>query len=269
MLVSLGSMMSQSILPQKRFYRQRPHCNPLSDNVFDHPKNPDAVEWLQLYPGWIPGTSRVDFCDVGCGYGGLVMTLAKLFPDKNVLGMEIRDKVSEYVRQKILGLRKLAADGQSDEQPAHHYSNAAVVRTNSMKYLPNYIAKGSLSKLFFLFPDPHFKRSKFRWRIVSRQTLDVYAYVLATGAIVYTITDVEDLHVWMRDHFRVHPLFAEIVDTDELQRDPVVPLLPTCTEEGCKVQRNGGKTFLAVFRRVAFTPPTTSNVPTETVAASQ
>ena len=26
-----------------------------------------------------------------------------------------------------------------------------------MKYMPNYFEKGQLQKLFFLFPDPHFK----------------------------------------------------------------------------------------------------------------
>lgn len=32
--------------------------------------------------------------------------------------------------------------------------------------------------------------------------------------------------------------------------DVIVGRLGTCTEEGKKVQRNGGKNFLAVFRRI-------------------
>ncbi|GAA6077353.1 tRNA (guanine-N(7)-)-methyltransferase isoform X1, partial [Tachysurus ichikawai] len=32
--------------------------------------------------------------------------------------------------------------------------------------------------------------------------------------------------------------------------DIIVSRLGSCTEEGKKVQRNGGKNFLAVFRRV-------------------
>ena len=27
-----------------------------------------------------------------------------------------------------------------------------------MKYLPNFFRKGQLEKIFFLFPDPHFKK---------------------------------------------------------------------------------------------------------------
>lgn len=35
--------------------------------------------------------------------------------------------------------------------------------------------------------------------------------------------------------------------------DIIISRLGTCTEEGKKVQRNGGKNFLAVFRRVEET----------------
>lgn len=35
--------------------------------------------------------------------------------------------------------------------------------------------------------------------------------------------------------------------------DVIIGRLGTCTEEGKKVQRNGGKNFLAVFRRIEET----------------
>lgn len=38
-----------------------------------------------------------------------------------------------------------------------------------------------LSKLFFLFPDPHFKRTKHKWRIISPAMLAEYGYVLRPG----------------------------------------------------------------------------------------
>lgn len=33
--------------------------------------------------------------------------------------------------------------------------------------------------MFFLYPDPHFKKSKHKWRIINDTTLSEYAYVLA------------------------------------------------------------------------------------------
>lgn len=59
-------------------------------------------------------------------------------------------QVSEYVKERILALRH--------EQPGA-FQNVACARTNAMRYLPNYFAKGQLQKMFFLFPDPHFKVS--------------------------------------------------------------------------------------------------------------
>lgn len=43
--------------------------------------------------------------DVGCGYGGLLFALAPIFPDKLILGMEIRDKLVNFVGEKIRGMR--------------------------------------------------------------------------------------------------------------------------------------------------------------------
>ena len=57
-------------------------------------------------------------------------------------------QVSEYVKERIAALRR--------EQPGS-YGNIACGRTNAMKYLPNYFRRGQLEKMFFLFPDPHFK----------------------------------------------------------------------------------------------------------------
>ncbi len=57
-------------------------------------------------------------------------------------------QVAEYVRERILALRR---------DQTGQYENAACLRTNAMKFLPHYFRKGQLEKLFFLFPDPHFK----------------------------------------------------------------------------------------------------------------
>lgn len=61
------------------------------------------------------------------------------------------------------------------------YNNVACLRTNSMKYLTNYFHKAQLSKMFFLYPDPHFKKSKHKWRIINPSLLSEYAYVLRKG----------------------------------------------------------------------------------------
>lgn len=51
--------------------------------------------------------------------------------------------------------------------------------------------QGQLEKLFFLFPDPHFKTVNHRRRIIQHALLTEYAHILAIGGIIYTITDVK------------------------------------------------------------------------------
>ncbi|XP_034499712.1 tRNA (guanine-N(7)-)-methyltransferase isoform X2 [Ailuropoda melanoleuca] len=264
------------------------HVGPRGADPADSPVKPEEMDWSELYPEFFApltqnkshddpkdkkerrAQAQVEFADIGCGYGGLLgpppsspvtvfgskpnpnfnpllqhrtshpVELSPLFPDTLILGLEIRVKVSDYVQDRIRALRAAPGGG---------FQNIACLRSNAMKHLPNFFRKGQLTKMFFLFPDPHFKRTKHKWRIISPTLLAEYAYVLRVGGLVYTITDVLELHDWMCTHFERHPLF-ERVSLEELSEDPIVGHLGTSTEEGKKVLRNGGKNFPAIFRRI-------------------
>lgn len=118
-----------------------------------------------------------------------------------------------------------------------------------MKFFPNFFKKAQLSKIFICFPDPHFKARKHKARIVSTTLNSEYAYALKPGGIVYTITDVEDLHLWMVEHLTAHPSFERIPD-EETEADQCVQVMRQETEEGKKVERNKGNKFVALFRRL-------------------
>jgi len=273
--------------PKKADFRQRAHCNPLSDFVDKYPMSPDHVDWSVHYAEMFADTSErsgsscqaascselrlntvecpieysptpvaphlngrngphVSFLDVGCGYGGLLMAIGSKFPEKLMLGMEIREQVTNYVGQRIRAMRS-GADGD----PSHR--NVSVIRTNAMKFLPNYFRKGQLEKMFFCFPDPHFKRKNFRRRIINQGLLSIYAYVMAPGALLYHATDVVELHEWMDRSCREHPLF-EPVPKDEQACDPCVDAVSYDTEEAKRVKnlgRFGHDVHLGVYRRVA------------------
>nr|VWO96087.1 Efflux pump FUB11 (Fusaric acid biosynthesis protein 11) [Ganoderma boninense] len=167
--------------------------------------------------------------------------------------MEIRVQVSQYVHDRIVALRSTSAPLQpSTDGTPGPYQNVSIVRANSMKFMPNYFPKHSLSALFFLFPDPHFKARKHKARIISPTLLAEYAYILKPGGIVYTITDVRDLHGWMRTHLEQFPLFEPV--SEQALRDegkgPIVDAVYGSTEEGKKVERNQGEKWLACFRRI-------------------
>ena len=133
------------------------------------------MDWSGLYPLYNETadeqsevkelTKQVEFADIGCGYGGLLsmiitfqlsliykmsnyihliwlkVTLSPMFPENLIVGMEIRVKVSDYVMDRISALR---------HQHPGKYQNIACVRTNAMKYLPNYFYKGQVHLLYYL-----------------------------------------------------------------------------------------------------------------------
>ncbi|KNE92689.1 hypothetical protein, variant 1 [Puccinia striiformis f. sp. tritici PST-78] len=316
------------IMPRKRFYRQRAHANPFSDHNLDYPARPEEMDWSKHYPNFFPSPKPtpkgeqennqctdidakkvVEFADVGCGFGGLLIAMAPLFPGKLMLGLEIRPHVCQYVEDKILALRaqqkiiqqqkSLEGEGakstvessniseslpkhvnetqpdqvtvptannatadeeQDDEAPIWvpkpgRFENVSVIRANAMKFSPNFFKKSQLSKMFFLFPDPHFKARKHKARIISPTLLSEYAYVLKPNGIIYTITDVKDLNIWMVKHLTEHPLFKPIRVEQLIQADPLedqlIKSIYNLTEEGKKVTRNKGDKFLAVFRRIS------------------
>jgi len=233
------------MFPQKKYYRQRAHSNPIADHCFEYPAHPRHFDWSALFPAQEECESNQyngpDFVDVGCGYGGLLVELSPTFPDKKALGIEIRVKVCDYVQDRIKALRAQATGKE--------YNNIACLRGNAMKHLPNFFPKGSLEKMFFLFPDPHFKKQKHKWRIISQQLLSEYAFVLKEEARVYVATDVKDLFEWMTGHLNQHPLFERLKPTEE-ESDVVAPLLFDSTEEGKKVTRMGGNKYMAIFYRI-------------------
>ncbi|EIW84142.1 putative methyltransferase [Coniophora puteana RWD-64-598 SS2] len=233
-----------ALLPQKKHYRQRAHANPFSDHSLEYPAAPSTLNWDVYFPAFSSSGKTPEFADIGCGFGGLLISLATLYPETLMLGMEIRVQVTQYVEDRIAALRATSSGA--------NYQNVSVVRANAMKFLPNFFPKHSLSALFFLFPDPHFKLRKHKARIISPTLLAEYAHVLRPGGIVYTITDVRDLHEWMKAHLEAFPLF-ESVDEETLRqegRGPIIDAVYTSTEEGKKVERNAGEKWLACFRRV-------------------
>uniref|UniRef100_A0A6I8PHG4 tRNA (guanine(46)-N(7))-methyltransferase n=1 Tax=Ornithorhynchus anatinus TaxID=9258 RepID=A0A6I8PHG4_ORNAN len=77
-----GPAMAGAPPPQKRFYRQRAHSNPMADHTLRYPVRPEDMDWSELFPAFCPPLTkqeeegrppaRVEFADIGCGYGGLL-----------------------------------------------------------------------------------------------------------------------------------------------------------------------------------------------------
>eukprot|EP00345_Euplotes_harpa_P002700 CAMPEP_0168332192 /NCGR_PEP_ID=MMETSP0213-20121227/8812_1 /TAXON_ID=151035 /ORGANISM="Euplotes harpa, Strain FSP1.4" /LENGTH=272 /DNA_ID=CAMNT_0008336171 /DNA_START=301 /DNA_END=1120 /DNA_ORIENTATION=+ len=262
-------------MPKKTNYRMRAHINPLNEFKHPIPPSPEWVDWSVHFPAFFgildnnedklvanvaefpacydkkPEHSeelkkvKVDILDIGCGYGNLLLELSKEFPNDLIFGMEIRDKVTEFVVNKINSLR--INSGYTK------FTNVSAIRTNVMKCIFNYFEKETLSKMFFCFADPHFKKVNFRRRIINSSLLTEYAYLLKEGGKIYTVTDVKSLYDWNVSFLGSHPLFEEVTG-EEKDNDPCIKMMCEMTDEAKKVIKRGDPCWAAVFRKKAGKP---------------
>ncbi len=66
-------------------------------NSYSSPASPDEMDWAPYFPQFVDTSSvepskpkrlkqDIEIVDIGCGFGGLLMALAPMMPDKLMLG---------------------------------------------------------------------------------------------------------------------------------------------------------------------------------------
>jgi len=136
--------------------------------------------------------------DIGCGRGGFLLAHALSFPNENVLGIEVRKMLVDW----ITGVAK--GEGLGNVH-AEWYS---VV--NGLRWIPS----NSLLKTSYLFPDPWPKKRHYKRRAFSVAFLEEVHRVLHADGTLYLATDRVDVDTHQRSVFRVHGGF-ELTDIAE------------------------------------------------------
>lgn len=135
--------------------------------------------------------------ELGCGKGEYTVGLARRYPDKNFIGIDIK------------GARMhTGACAARDEGLA----NAAFIRTN-IELLDSFFAPGEVSEIWITFPDPQMK--KVRKRLTSTTFLNLYRKVLRPGGMIRLKTDSPFLYTYTRLLTQLNGLTPE-TDTDDL-----------------------------------------------------
>jgi tRNA (guanine-N7-)-methyltransferase len=209
-----------------------------------------------MFPNQAAATKRIEFVDVGCAFGGMLFALAPLFPDTLMLGLEIRPKVVAFAQGKAVEMRRGAREGPST---FHHYNNVWFEQLNVMKYGSNCFECGQLSKLFFCYPDPHWKRKNIRRRIISPGLVQEYAYWLRVGGLLYTVSDVLELEQWMVECLDQCPLFRRLGNEELLTIAPnhtqLMDIVTASSEDAARAARKGLPRNFAVHLRVDVPAP--------------
>jgi tRNA (guanine-N7-)-methyltransferase len=170
--------------------------------------------------------------EIGFGAGEHLAWQAERHPETGFIGCEVFEN----------GIVKLLAEIES-----RRLDNIRLFADDARLLLAA-LPPASVGRVFILFPDPWPKRRHHKRRIVSRETLDALAKIMADGAELRLATDDGDYLCWMLAHITDHPAFEWQARRPADWRERPADWPPTRYEEKARAagQRSA---FLRVERR--------------------
>lgn len=174
--------------------------------VFQYPFGVLKESGFPLKGAWGGGYFKNDnpiVLELGCGKGEYAVGLARKYPDKNFIGIDIK------------GARMWTGAGQATRQGL---KNVAFLRTN-IELLPHFFAPGEVAEIWITFPDPQMK--KVRKRLTSTRFLELYRQVLVENGLVHLKTDSPFLYTYTHLLAELNQLPA-VVDTNDLYHSDYV-----------------------------------------------
>lgn len=109
--------------------------------------------------------------ELGCGKGEYTVGLAKLYPENNFIGVDIK------------GARMWSGAKQSLEEGL---SNVAFLRTH-IELLANFFDQGEISEIWITFPDP--QMNKVNKRMTSTRFMKLYGQFLKSNGVIHLKSD--------------------------------------------------------------------------------
>lgn len=139
--------------------------------------------------------------ELGCGRGEYTVGLAREYPEKNFIGIDIK------------GARMWAG---AKEAHLSGLSNVGFLRTN-IELLAHFFAPVEVSEIWITFPDPQMK--KVRKRLTATNFLAMYHQILKPGGIINLKTDSPFLFEYTSRLVKLNQL-PILTQTDNLYANP-------------------------------------------------
>ena len=144
------------------------------ENVFQYPYSVVEHVPFEMQGHWRERYFHNDHpivLELGCGKGEYAVSLARLFPDVNFIGVDIK------------GARMWTGATQALQEGL---SNVAFLRTN-IEIIDRFFAKDEVQEIWLTFSDPQMKNP--RKRLSSTYFLERYRRFLVDGGIIHLKTD--------------------------------------------------------------------------------
>ncbi|MDR2039474.1 MAG: tRNA (guanosine(46)-N7)-methyltransferase TrmB [Bacteroidales bacterium] len=137
--------------------------------------------------------------ELGCGKGEYTVALARKYPDKNFIGVDIKGS------RMWVG----ATDALQNQ-----LENVAFLRTR-IEFINSSFAENEVSEIWITFPDPQPQQSRINKRLTSARFLNSYRHLLQPSGIVHLKTDSDSLFEYTSRVVAFNEL-PVIVQTDDL-----------------------------------------------------
>ena len=155
--------------------------NETFDNVVQPTREEVVSNAFKLKGNWNKDFLKNDHpivLELGCGKGEYSVNLAKRFPDKNFIGVDI--KGARFWRGAKTALEE-------------EMTNVGFLRTQ-IELIDHCFSEDEVSEIWITFPDPQIKYKRTKHRLTNKEFLDKYRSILKTSATINLKTDSEFMH---------------------------------------------------------------------------
>ncbi len=151
------------------------------------------------------GNDRPITLELACGRGEYTLGLARMFPERNFIGVDIKGA-------RIWKGARLALEEK--------IPNAAFLRTR-IEQIMLFFDPGEVSEIWITFPDPFLKNTKANRRLTSPGFLDQYRRLLRPGGLVHLKTDSPELYEYTLEVLPEYPHATLLYEDDDIYAKPL------------------------------------------------
>lgn len=116
--------------------------------------------------------------ELACGGGEYTLGLSEMYPEKNVIGIDVKgNRIWKGARKALAADRK----------------NAAFLRTR-IEQVNLFFSSEEVDEIWITFPDPFLKKSKANRRLTNHNFLALYEQIIKPGGLLHLKTDSPELY---------------------------------------------------------------------------
>ena len=204
-----------------------------SFNNVIQPSRDDLIKFNFVFRGkWkkkVFKNSNPIVLELGCGKGEYTINLAKLNPNKNYIGIDIK------------GARFWRGAKTATEEKLE---NVIFLRTQ-IELLDFIFEKNEIDEIWLTFPDPQIKFQRRKHRLTNTKFLSIYKNILNDSGIIHLKTDSEFLHGYTLgklEEMSINP----IVSNHDIYKNSNAPV------EATQIQTHYEKIYLNEGKKITY-----------------